>query len=55
MHDPKTLKPAQTLEIQPLGGKTMEPRIGAAEGEFKVPDSFFEALPDEVLNGFTNR
>ncbi len=26
---------------------------GFAKGEFKVPDSFFEPLPDEVLKGFT--
>ena len=26
--------------------------IGLAAGEFQVPDSFFEALPDEVLAGF---
>lgn len=29
-----------------------EPRIGAAKGEFVVPDSFFEPLPDELLKAF---
>lgn len=26
---------------------------GFAKGEFTVPDSFFEPLPDEILKGFT--
>ncbi len=26
---------------------------GFAKGEFRVPESFFEPLPDEVLKGFT--
>jgi hypothetical protein len=30
-----------------------ELRIGAAEGEFEVPDSFFGPLPDEILKGFS--
>jgi len=29
-----------------------KPRIGAAKGEFTVPDSFFEPLPDEILKAF---
>ncbi len=29
------------------------PRIGVAKGEFAVPDSFFDPLPDEVLKAFT--
>jgi antitoxin (DNA-binding transcriptional repressor) of toxin-antitoxin stability system len=29
-----------------------EPRIGVAKGEFEVPDSFFEPLPDEILKAF---
>jgi antitoxin (DNA-binding transcriptional repressor) of toxin-antitoxin stability system len=29
-----------------------KPRIGAAKGQFVVPDSFFEPLPDKILNGF---
>ncbi len=30
-----------------------EPRIGVAKGEFVVPDSFFDPLPDEILDGFS--
>jgi hypothetical protein len=33
-----------------------KPRIGAAKlefGEFVIPDSFFEPLPDEILKAFT--
>ena len=26
---------------------------GFAKGEFKVPDSFFEPLPEAILKGFT--
>ena len=29
-----------------------KPRIGAARGEFTVPDSFFEPLPGELLKAF---
>ena len=32
--------------------KVGKPRIGAAKGEFVVPDSFFEPLPDEILRPF---
>lgn len=31
-----------------------KPRIGAARGQFVVPDSFFEPLPEQILDGFTN-
>ena len=27
-------------------------RIGVAKGEFEVPDSFFEPLPEEILKAF---
>jgi hypothetical protein len=33
----------------------LHPRIGAAVGEFTVPDSFFEPLPDDVLNAFNGK
>jgi hypothetical protein len=33
-------------------GLVQEPRIGIAKGKFAVPDSFFEPLPDEMLNAF---
>jgi antitoxin (DNA-binding transcriptional repressor) of toxin-antitoxin stability system len=40
-------------EIRPLPKKRKEPRpIGLGKGEFTVPDSFFEPLPDEVLTDF---
>jgi antitoxin (DNA-binding transcriptional repressor) of toxin-antitoxin stability system len=29
-----------------------KPRIGVAKGEFLVPDSFFDPLPDEILRAF---
>jgi antitoxin (DNA-binding transcriptional repressor) of toxin-antitoxin stability system len=29
-----------------------KPRIGIAKGEFVVPASFFDPLPEEVLKGF---
>jgi antitoxin (DNA-binding transcriptional repressor) of toxin-antitoxin stability system len=32
-----------------------KPRIGAARGEFAVPDSFFEPLPEEVLKAFRGK
>lgn len=40
-------------EIRPLprARKTKRP-IGLARGQFKVPPSFFEPLPDEVLRSF---
>lgn len=30
----------------------LKPRIGVVRGEFAVPDSFFDPLPDEILDGF---
>lgn len=35
--------------------QTGKPRIGFAEGEFVVPDSFFEPLPDEILKAFSGQ
>jgi antitoxin (DNA-binding transcriptional repressor) of toxin-antitoxin stability system len=32
-----------------------KPRIGAAKGEFVVPDSFFEPLPDDILKAFSGK
>jgi hypothetical protein len=32
-----------------------EPRIGAAKGEFVVPDSFFEPLPEAILKAFRGK
>jgi antitoxin (DNA-binding transcriptional repressor) of toxin-antitoxin stability system len=38
-------------ELRLLPSKIGKPRIGAAKGEFVVPDAFFEPLPDEILKG----
>ena len=57
------LKPGETLvlcnrnqpvaELRSLRKKAgRKPRIGVAKGEFVVPDSFFEPLPDEILKAF---
>jgi antitoxin (DNA-binding transcriptional repressor) of toxin-antitoxin stability system len=43
-------------EIRSLRKKAIrKPRIGAARGEFVVPDSFFDPLPDEILKAFRGR
>ncbi len=39
-------------EIRLLAGKSKKPRIGAAKG-LKVPDSFFDRLPESVLKKFS--
>ena len=40
-------------EIRTLRKKAVrKPRIGVAKGEFTVPESFFEPLPDELLQAF---
>jgi antitoxin (DNA-binding transcriptional repressor) of toxin-antitoxin stability system len=40
-------------ELRTLRVKAVrKPRIGVARGEFEVPDSFFEPLPDEILEAF---
>ena len=35
-------------EIRSLARKKYKPRIGVFKGQFTVPDSFFEPLPEEV-------
>jgi antitoxin (DNA-binding transcriptional repressor) of toxin-antitoxin stability system len=41
-------------ELRTLRGKGVrKPRIGVAKGEFVIPDSFFEPLPDEILKAFS--
>jgi antitoxin (DNA-binding transcriptional repressor) of toxin-antitoxin stability system len=43
-------------EIRPLPRKPKEPRpIGLAKGKFEVPDSFFEPLPDDLLDLFEGK
>ena len=40
-------------EIRPLPAPETEPRpIGLAKGEFTVPPSFFDPLPEEVEKSF---
>jgi len=40
-------------ELRALRKKTVaKPRLGVAKGEFSVPESFFEPLPDELLKAF---
>lgn len=40
---------------KPRAKEISEPRIGAARGEFEIPDSFFEPLPDEILKAFSGK
>jgi antitoxin (DNA-binding transcriptional repressor) of toxin-antitoxin stability system len=40
-------------ELRPVLKKALrKPRIGVAKGEFEVPDSFFEPLPEDILKAF---
>jgi antitoxin (DNA-binding transcriptional repressor) of toxin-antitoxin stability system len=59
------LKPGEALllcnrnqpvaEIRSLAKRTArKPRIGAAKGEFTIPDAFFEPLPADILKAFGN-
>lgn len=41
-------------ELRLLAKKARKVRIGVARGEFTVPDSFFEPLPDNVLRAFND-
>jgi antitoxin (DNA-binding transcriptional repressor) of toxin-antitoxin stability system len=43
-------------ELRPLPEPPRAPRpIGLARGEFEVPPSFFEPLPDDLLDAFEGR
>jgi antitoxin (DNA-binding transcriptional repressor) of toxin-antitoxin stability system len=43
-------------EIRPLPLKSASKRpIGLAEGQFEVPQSFFEHLPDDLLDAFNGK
>jgi antitoxin (DNA-binding transcriptional repressor) of toxin-antitoxin stability system len=43
-------------EVKPVEQPSRKPRpAGLAEGQFSVPDSFFEPLPDELLDLFEGR
>lgn len=57
------LKPGQVIilcrrnipiaEIRPLKSTRAKPRrLGVAKGEFSVPPSFFEPLPEDLVKGF---
>lgn len=57
------LKPGETIqickrntpiaEVRALPQTPTEPRpIGLAEGQFTVPDTFFDPLPDELMTSF---
>ena len=40
-------------EIRPLPARPRRPRpVGIDKGRYTVPDSFFEPLPDEILDAF---
>jgi len=59
------LKPGETLvvcnrnqpvaELRSLRKRVRNPCIGAAKGEFVVPDSFFDPLPDEIIKAFSGK
>lgn len=43
-------------EIRPLPVRRTEPRpFGLAKGEFEIPDSFYEPLPDDLLDAFEGK
>lgn len=43
-------------EIRPLPPESTKPRpIGLGNGKFKVPASFFEPLPDDLIDGFEGK
>lgn len=44
------------LVVQPQSKKTTHKRpIGLLKGQFAVPNSFFENLPEELLEGFEGK
>jgi len=48
----KRNKPVAELRALPQPRKETRP-IGLLKGQFTVPESFFEPLPDEVIAAFT--
>jgi len=54
VHDAETNLLRYLTELAP-GETLVKPRIGVARGQFEVPDSFFEPLPDEILPPFSGR
>ncbi len=50
------VKRVKVAEVRPVPkNEVRRPQIGAAKGEFVVPDSFFEPSPDEFLKGFNGK
>jgi len=50
------LRNVPIAEIRPLPAPETKPRpIGLARGRFTVPPSFFEPLPNELLDAFEGR
>lgn len=47
-------KPVAELRLLPKK-RIRQPRIGAAKGEFLVPDSFFEPLPNDIVKAFRRK
>ena len=40
-------------ELRPVSRRSIgPPRIGAAAGQFTIPESFFEPLPEDILCAF---
>jgi prevent-host-death family protein len=39
-------------ELKPIAQGRAEPVLGALQGRWEVPDSFFEALPDDLVAAF---
>lgn len=43
-------------EIRPLPPESKKPRpIGLGKGKFKVPPSFFDPLPDDLIDAFEGK
>jgi antitoxin (DNA-binding transcriptional repressor) of toxin-antitoxin stability system len=42
-------------EIRPLSADNGKRRVGLAQGEFVAPASFFEPLPDDLLDVFNGK
>ena len=46
----------EIAEIRPIAEPSDEPRsIGLGKGLAEIPDSFFEPLPDEILDRFEGK
>ncbi len=46
--------PVAEVRALPQAGKQKRP-IGLAKGQFKVPPSFFEPLPDDIIDAFEGK